>query len=93
MYSFVLALAIEKAGSTEGPAIRDVLGKILAKDGMEVNIIEWNKAKDLIEAGEKIRYEGASGPVLFNDVGDSMGAIGIWKIEDGDVVNESIEVQ
>lgn len=91
--TFVLALAIEKAGSTEGPAIRDALGEVLAEDGMVVNINEWNKAKDLIAAGEKIRYEGASGPVLFNDVGDSMGAIGIWKIEDGNIVNESIEVQ
>ena len=91
--TFVLALAIEKAGSTEGPAIRDAINEVLAEDGMVVNINEWNKAKDLIEAGEKIRYEGASGPVLFNDVGDSMGAIGIWKIEDGDFVNESVEVQ
>ncbi|PTV98918.1 amino acid/amide ABC transporter substrate-binding protein (HAAT family) [Halanaerobium saccharolyticum] len=91
--TFVLALAIEKAGSTEGPAIRDAINEVLAEDGMVVNINEWNKAKDLIEAGEKIRYEGASGPVLFNDVGDSMGAIGIWKIEDGDIVNESVEVQ
>lgn len=91
--TFVLALAIEKAGSTEGPAIRDAIGEVLAEDGMIVNINEWDKAKELIEAGEKIRYEGASGPVLFNEVGDSMGAIGIWKIEDGDIINESVEVQ
>jgi len=91
--AFVLALAIEKAGSTEGPAIRDAINEVLSEDGMVVNINEWNKAKDLIAAGEKIRYEGASGPILFNDVGDSMGAIGIWKIEDGDIVNESVEVQ
>jgi ABC-type branched-subunit amino acid transport system substrate-binding protein len=91
--TFVLALAIEKAGSTEGPAIRDAINEVLAEDGMVVNINEWSKAKDLIAAGEKIRYEGASGPVLFNEVGDSMGAIGIWKIEDGDIVNDSVEVQ
>ncbi|RCW62383.1 ABC transporter substrate-binding protein [Halanaerobium sp. ST460_2HS_T2] len=91
--TFVLALAIEKAGSTEGPAIRDAINEVLAEDGMVVNINEWNKAKDLIAAGEKIRYEGASGPVIFNDVGDSMGAIGIWKIEDGDIVNESVKIQ
>jgi ABC-type branched-subunit amino acid transport system substrate-binding protein len=91
--AFVLALAIEKAGSTEGPAIRDAINEVLSEDGMVVNINEWDKAKDLIEAGEKIRYEGASGPVIFNDVGDSMGAIGIWKIEDGDIVTESVEIQ
>ncbi|MFN2339927.1 MAG: ABC transporter substrate-binding protein [Halanaerobium sp.] len=91
--TFVLALAIEKAGSTEGPAIRDAIGEILSEDGMVVNINEWNKAKDLIEAGEKISYEGASGPVIFNEVGDSMGAIGIWKIEDGDIVNEDLMVK
>jgi len=91
--TFVLALAIEKAGSTEGPAIRDAIGEVLSEDGEIVNINEWSKAKELIAAGEKIRYEGAAGPVLFNEVGDSMGAIGIWKIEDGDIVNESVEIQ
>ncbi|SFL48157.1 ABC transporter substrate-binding protein [Halanaerobium salsuginis] len=91
--TFVLALAIEKAGSTDGTAIRDALGEVLSEDGMVVNINEWNKAKDLIKAGQKIRYEGASGPVLFNQAGDSMGAIGIWKIKDGDIVNDSVEVQ
>ncbi|MEC9489561.1 amino acid/amide ABC transporter substrate-binding protein (HAAT family) [Halanaerobium saccharolyticum] len=91
--TFVLALAMQKAGSTEGPAIRDALNEVLSEDGTVVNINEWNKAKDLIEAGQKIRYEGASGPVLFNDVGDSMGAIGIWKIENGNIVDERLEVQ
>ena len=30
--------------------------------------------------------------IVMNDVRDSMGAIGIWKIQDGNIVNKSVEV-
>jgi len=90
--TFVLALAIEKAGSTEGPAIRDAINEVLDPDGETVNINEWAKAKELIAAGETINYEGASGPVYFDDVGDRAGAIGIWQVQDGDIVDVDVVV-
>lgn len=90
---FVLALAIEKAGVAEGPAIRDAINVILDPDGETVNINEWAKAKQLIAEGKTINYEGASGPVYFDEVGDRSGAIGIWQIQDGNIVEVDVVVQ
>lgn len=91
--TFVIALAIEKAGVVEGPAIRDAIHEILDFEGETVNINEWSKAKELIAQGKKINYEGASGPVSFDEVGDRAGAIGIWQIQDGKIVNVDVVVQ
>lgn len=91
--TFVIAMAIEKAGVVEGPAIRDAINEVLDPDGETVNINEWAKAKELIAEGKTINYEGASGPVFFDDVGDRAGAIGIWQIQDGDIVDQDVIVQ
>jgi ABC-type branched-subunit amino acid transport system substrate-binding protein len=91
--TFIIALAIEKAGVVEGPAIRDAIHEVLDPEGETVNINEWSKAKELIAQGKKINYEGASGPVYFDEVGDRAGAIGIWQIKDGKIVNTDVVVQ
>ncbi|HEX6971307.1 MAG TPA: ABC transporter substrate-binding protein, partial [Limnochordia bacterium] len=93
--TFILAMAIEKAGAATGPAIRDALGDLLDPNGETVYAGEWAKAKQLIAAGKKIRYEGASGLIAFDENGDrSAATIGVWKIEDGQIVTDRIvEVQ
>lgn len=89
---FVLAMAVEKAGEATGPAIRDAIRSFLDLEGVPVTVNEWDKAKKLIAEGKKIRYEGASGPVSFNEAGDVKGAIGVWKISDGDIVEDKVIV-
>lgn len=89
---FVLAMAIEKAGVAEGPAIKEAINELLDPEGETVNINEWAKAKQLIAEGKTIKYEGASGPVYFDEVGDRAGAIGIWQIQDGDIVDVDVVV-
>ncbi|PRX29294.1 amino acid/amide ABC transporter substrate-binding protein (HAAT family) [Orenia metallireducens] len=91
--TFVIALGIEKAGKADGPAIQKALRELLSLDGVPVTVNEWSKAKQLIKEGKKIRYEGASGPVFFNEAGDVQGAIGIWKISNGDIVSEDVIVK
>ena len=91
--TFVIAMGIEKAGQATGPAIKKALADLLDLDGATVTVGEWAKAKKLISEGKKIRYEGASGPILFNEAGDVKGAIGIWKVEDGDIVDDDVIVQ
>lgn len=92
---FVLAMAIEKAGKATGPAIRDALSDILDPKGETVYAGEWQKARQLIKAGKKVRYEGASGLIAFDRNGDrSAATIGVWKIENGKIVTDRIiEVQ
>ena len=88
--AFVIAMAIERAGQATGPAIRDAIPSVTDPNGELVMTGEWAKAKELIAAGKLIRYEGAAGPIIFDEQGDmAAGAIGVWKITGGDIVTES----
>ncbi len=86
---YLIALAAETAGSTDPTAIRDALrdvagppGEVIAggPDGYAAGLA-------LIAEGSDINYEGAAGPVDFDDVGDVLlGAIETWHV---DAANET----
>ncbi|MGF1576974.1 MAG: ABC transporter substrate-binding protein [Cyanophyceae cyanobacterium] len=89
--AFVLALAIEKAGtSTDGAAIRDALREVANAPGTEILPGEWDKAVELIAAGEDIQYIGASGSITFDENGDVAGTFARWTFSGGTV--EDLEV-
>jgi branched-chain amino acid transport system substrate-binding protein len=77
------ALAIEQAGSTDRTKVRDALRNVCCAPGEVIEPGEWAKAKADIAAGKKINYEGASGPLEFDENGDVAGAIGHFIIENG----------
>ena len=85
--SFLLALAIEKAGSADRSAIGAALREVANEPGTVIRPGEWEKAKAAIAAGEDINYEGASGNVDFDEAGDvggiysvnTIGADGTWE--------------
>lgn len=81
--TFLIALAIEKAGSTDRTAIRDALRDVSNAPGEIVGPGEWAKAVELLAAGSDINYEGASGSHEFDDAGDVAGFIGKYIVEDG----------
>lgn len=81
--AFLLALAIEKAGSAEGRAVRDSLRFVANPPGTLILPGEWAKAKALLAQGEDIDYAGAAGSQNFDAAGDVPGTIGHWVIEDG----------
>lgn len=84
--AFVMALAIQKAGtSTDGTAIRDALREVANAPGIEILPGEWEKAVELIEAGEDIQYLGASGSITFDENGDVAGTFAQWTFQDGTV--------
>jgi len=87
--AFLIAMAIEKAQSTDGYAIRDALSSLLDPNGVEVRAGEWAKAVEVIASGEKIRYIGASGYFTFDEAGDrTNGVVEVWKITGGDIISE-----
>ncbi|NOZ69528.1 MAG: amino acid ABC transporter substrate-binding protein, partial [Deferribacteres bacterium] len=46
---------------------------------------------ELLKEGKDIDYEGVSGSVNFDENGDvTGGSYGIWKIEDGKIVDEKV---
>lgn len=85
--AMVIALAAQKAGSTDPRAIRDNLRAVANPPGEVVLPGEWEKAVKLLADGQDINYEGASGSVDFDENGDVPGAIGHWEIQDGKIVD------
>jgi len=71
--SFLIALAIEKAGAADRSKISAALREIAGPPGTVIRPGEWEKAKAALAAGEDINYEGASGSVDFDDNGDVAG--------------------
>lgn len=79
---FLMALGIEKAGSTEGRAIAAALMELNEPNGEVVGPTEWEKAKALIAEGTPINYQGASGSVDFDERGDVPGTYSVATVGD-----------
>jgi branched-chain amino acid transport system substrate-binding protein len=81
---YLVALAAEKANSTDPTAIRDALRDVANPPGETVGpgTDGYKAALDLIKAGTDINYEGASGPVDLDKNGDVLiGAIEEWHVD------------
>lgn len=79
----IAALAIEKAGEYDGPAVRDAMREVANAPGIKVGPGDFAKALDLIRRGEDIDYEGVAGSQNFDQNGDVLNTIEIWKVENG----------
>ncbi|MHB8878393.1 MAG: type 1 periplasmic-binding domain-containing protein [Myxococcaceae bacterium] len=88
---FLAAVAAVQANGLEKPSeitpvqLRDALYKISDKSP-EATVVyagpeEFAKAVDLITAGKPIDYEGASGPVDFDAIGDVKTKLVRWVVE------------
>ncbi len=82
----IIALAIEKAGSTDGTAVRDAIREVANAPGEVIYPGEFEKAKQLIADGQDINYEGAAGAQDFDENGDVSGTFEYWAVQDGELV-------
>ncbi|MBL0714619.1 MAG: ABC transporter substrate-binding protein [Desulfosarcina sp.] len=73
--------------------IRDQLRQVANPPGKFTGPGEFKQAFELLEKGQAINYEGASGSVDFDDHGDVLAPIEIWKYSKGAIVTYSIEYQ
>jgi len=80
--TFLVALAIEKAGSADRTKIAAALREVANAPGEIIRPGEWEKAKKLIAEGKDINYEGASGPVDFDAKGDVAGFYSVNRVGD-----------
>jgi len=67
----VFLLALEAAGEASGEAIAENMRKVANPPGVVVGTIEEGKAALML--GKEINYEGASGPVDFDEYGNVAG--------------------
>ena len=79
--AMLLALAVEKAGSTDRAAIKTALRAVTGPDGEAVGPGDFAKAKQLIAAGKAVSYHGAGGTYRFDEHGDVRGYVGKFVIE------------
>lgn len=72
-----LALAIDKAGSTSGSAINAEVGTVTTSPGTQC--YTYKDCLNLIKAGTKINYEGASGNIDYNQYHNVFGPYGAFQ--------------
>ena len=80
--TFLVALAIEKAGAADPAKIAAALPEVANAPGEVIRPGEWEKAKALIAAGKDVNYEGASGSVDFDAAGDVPGFYSVNRVGD-----------
>ena len=85
--AFILALAAEKAGSTDRAAIAGAIRDVANAPGEVILPGEWAKAKAAIAAGKDVNYEGAAGSQEFDANGDVPGSYSVTEYIDGKVVD------
>ena len=88
--AFLLALAIEKNGSTDRAGIAAALRDVSSAPGEKIMPGEWSKAVELIKAGTDIDYEGAGGALDFDEAGDVDGIIVELAVEGGAFVEKGL---
>ncbi len=90
--AFLIALAIEKAGSADRGKIGAALREVANAPGEVIRPGEWEKAKAAIAAGKDINYEGSTGNVDFDGNGDVSGIYGVNTVgDDGSWANQLIK--
>ncbi len=84
---YMMALAIEQAGSTKTLEVRDALREIANPPGTVVGPGEFEKAIELIADGEDINYEGAGGDVDLDEYGNVSSVFENWEIQGEEFVS------
>ena len=79
----LLSLAIARAGTTDGPAVRDALREVASPpaDRGIVRAGRLAEALSEVEQGRDVDYQGASGNVNFDQYGDVISSYEIWRYD------------
>ncbi len=86
----VLALAIEKAGSDDPVAVRDALRLVANPPGEIVGPADIAKALELVRDGKDVNYVGASGDVDFDEHGNVVSSMRVWRVKDNTIEDTDI---
>jgi len=73
-----LALAVDKAGSTAGPAINAAMTAVTNLPGTQC--YTYKDCLKLLNAGSKINYDGASGDLNYNQYQNVFGPYGAFQV-------------
>jgi ABC-type branched-subunit amino acid transport system substrate-binding protein len=79
-----LALAFERAGSTDPEKIMEAIPYVCNPPGIEVG--SYEEGAKLLREGKDINFQGASGPIDFNKYGNVMAAGTVNVVKNGEWV-------
>ena len=85
---YLIALAAQKAKSTNPQRLRDALVEVANPGGRTINPGQdgWRAALEALQNGEDVNYEGAANSSDFDENGDILrGAIQVWQIRNGTI--------
>ena len=89
--AYLVALAAQKGGSATGATIKANIAAVANPPGTKIYPGEWAKALTEIAAGHDIDYEGASGSVNINSLGDPLSGYIVWAVNNtGGAYNKEI---
>ena len=80
----LLALAMQKAGTTEGDQVGRAMLEISNPPGEKVESFEAGLTA--LQAGQEINFDGAGGPIDFNAAGDMAPFVGMFEFQNGEAV-------
>lgn len=89
--TFMMALAIEHAGSADRDAIAESLRAIASPPGQVILPGQWEEAKAILAEGGDINYEGAAGNQDYDENGDVAGNFSKSTVVDGAWAAELIQ--
>jgi ABC-type branched-subunit amino acid transport system substrate-binding protein len=81
----VAFLAALEAGTADSTVWKDSLTDVSGPGGTKYAFKDLAQAIQDVIAGEDIDYEGASGPINFNESGDPSGLYDEWTFENGKI--------
>lgn len=79
----LLALGIARAGTTDGPAVRDAMREVSRPppDRAPVMAARLSNALEEVRAGNDVDYQGASGNADIDDLGNTVTPYEIWRYD------------
>ncbi len=88
---YLAFLAALKAGSTDPNAMREQLPAISSPPGVKCTFVTLKVCVDAIPAGQDVDFDGASGPIDFNQYGDpSIVTYNVLKSSGDGAVNDPV---
>lgn len=88
----IIGLAIDQAKSADSKAIRDAIRKVTDPKGEKIyaGVKQLKLGMQLLEQGQPIQYIGASGPLRFDENGDTVAPMVVWTVADGKVTQQDM---
>ena len=63
-----------------GARLRDSISSVSRSPGQTKHTGQWHDIVTLVSRGQDVDYDGASGPVDFDDAGETVSPFEIWKV-------------